>query len=148
MEGFPLHPMLVHIPIGIAFIAPILTIVFYSIIKKHSDLKSYLWKILIILQLAFTVFIYASMATGEMNQEQYHTKKMEEKVNAHESLALVVLILSLIAVVTSVAAFKGIYLSRIIFFIIQIVILGFVIYTAHKGGLLVHSDKGKIEHNQ
>jgi len=145
MEGFPLHPMLVHLPAGMAITAPVLTFVFYSIMKKHPDLKSFLWKILIIWQLVFTLAIYASMVTGEMDEEKYSNTLIEEKVEAHESSALILLILSIIAVVISVVSFKSVHLARIFFVIIQIVILGFTIYTAHKGGELVYSNRSALK---
>lgn len=100
----PFHPVIVHFPLALAFILPILMLVFIFMIKKNK-MSHQAWLIIIGLQIATTLTGYVAMNAGE-NEEDAVEKVMNKKfIHAHEEAAEVFVGSTVIVLVLSLAAF-------------------------------------------
>lgn len=137
----PFHPLIVHFPIALAFILPLLMLAFAYMIKVNK-MSSQAWLIIIGLQLGLTITGYVALESGE-NEEHQVEKIVDKKIiHEHESKAEIFVGSTVIALVLSVAAF---FLRKEFQFFIQlgVTLVGLVscylaIQTGHTGGGLVY----------
>lgn len=100
----PFHPVIVHFPIALTFILPVLMLVFAFMIKSNK-MSHQTWLIIIGLQIATTVTGYISLESGE-DQEHLVSKVVDKKIiHEHEEAAEIFVGSTVIALVVSVAAF-------------------------------------------
>jgi uncharacterized membrane protein len=100
----PFHPVIVHFPLALAFILPILMLIFIFMIKKNK-MSQQAWLIIIGLQIATTLTGYIAMNAGE-NEEDAVEKVVNKKlIHEHEEAAEVFVGSTVIVLVLSVAAF-------------------------------------------
>ncbi len=100
----PLHPGIVHLPLALSFVLPVLIIVFAQMIRMNK-MSPGAWLVIIGLQLAVTGSGYVALETGETeehNVEKYVPKKL---IHEHEEASEIFVGSSVIALVLSVAAF-------------------------------------------
>lgn len=137
----PFHPSIVHFPIALTFILPVLILIFAFMIKSKK-MTHQTWLIIIGLQLATTITGYISLDSGE-NEEERVEKVLEKKlIQEHEEAAEIFVGATVIALVLSVAAY---FLRTEIQFFVQLAIClvslvsCFLAYTTGKlGGELVY----------
>jgi uncharacterized membrane protein len=82
----PLHPMMAHFPMALAFIMPILIIVFGLMIKKHK-MSPQAWMIIIGLQAAVVVSGYIALETGENEERTVQQVVAKSVIGVHEEAA-------------------------------------------------------------
>lgn len=100
----PIHPMLVHLPLGLSLILPLLILIFLILIKL-GKMDSKLWSIIIGLQLLLTFSGYVTITTGE-NEEEIVKEVVSKKLIAlHETKAEMFVGASVITLVLSVGSF-------------------------------------------
>ncbi len=137
----PVHPLIVHIPLVITFILPILIIVFALMIHKNK-MSANSWLIVIGLQLTVVAMGYISLETGET--EEHNVKKVVSKklIHAHEEAAEVFVGVSVLALVLSIGS---LFLKKEIAFPVKLVIslitllAGYLAFqTGELGGELVY----------
>ena len=93
MFDLPLHPAVVHIPLGLAFIMPLLVLGFWiAIHKKWMPNKS--WIVLIALQLVIFAAGLVAKETGEEDEEIVEEVVQERFIDNHSDDADYFLILS------------------------------------------------------
>ena len=93
MFDLPLHPAVVHIPLGLAFIMPLLVLGFWiAIHKKWMPNKS--WIVLIALQLVIFAAGFVSKETGEDDRDIAKEVVEREFIKEHSENADYFLILS------------------------------------------------------
>ena len=142
MEALPLHPALVHLPLGLAFVLPIVAIVL--LLRPWADrAQRGAWHVLAALQLLVAVSAFAAMRTGEAEEERVENVVPESKIEAHEERAESFLVLaSLGALLTAAAsATPKPALARIVGGAAAIVLLGAAgagVLTGKAGGELVY----------
>lgn len=131
----PVHPLIVHFPIVLTFILPILIVVFAYMIKiNKATPKS--WLIIIGLQLAVVVTGYISLETGET--EEHNVEKVVSKkiIHEHEEAAEIFVGSTVLALVLSIGAF---FIRKEIGFPVKLGIAALTLvscYLAYRTGLL------------
>jgi len=100
----PVHPMIVHFPLALTFILPILILVFAYLIKTNK-MAPQGWLIIIGLQLVVVATGYISLETGE-NEEDLVAKVLDKKlINEHEEAAEIFVGSAVIGLVLSIGVF-------------------------------------------
>jgi uncharacterized membrane protein len=137
----PFHPVMVHFPIALAFILPILILVFAFMIKSQK-MSHHAWLVIIGLQIVTTVTGYVALDSGE--KEEHAVEKVLDKkhIHHHEESAEIFVGSTVLALVISIAAF---FLRKPIQFYLQLgtlliaLISCYLVYqTGHSGGELVY----------
>ena len=142
-----LHPLIIHFPIGLLFIAPIM-IVLGIIFKKHSTC---LFVSALILMTIGTIAAYVAVSTGEAAGELAdRTPAITEVIQKHNSFAettrLVFTILTIIYLIILLIpkftkkemTYKTTILSQVVFLVLYVIGIIMLSSTAHLGGRLVH----------
>ncbi len=100
----PVHPMIVHFPLALTFILPILILVFAFLIKTNK-MSPQGWLIIIGLQLMVVATGYISLETGE-NEEDLVAKVLDKKlIGEHEEAAETFVGSTVIVLVLSIGVF-------------------------------------------
>lgn len=99
----PLHPSIVHFPIVLTFIMPVLIIYMAWMIKSNRVAKE-AWFLIVGLQVLVTATGYISLETGE--SEEHAVEKVLDKryIHKHEEAAEVFVGTTVLALVISIAA--------------------------------------------
>jgi uncharacterized membrane protein len=82
----PLHPALVHLPLGLAFILPALALGFAWAAWKNP-LKRRAWTLIVILQAVLLGAGFVAMNTGEREGERIERAVPKAAIERHEELA-------------------------------------------------------------
>lgn len=131
----PLHPLIVHFPIVITFLLPVLILVFALMIKSNKmNPKS--WLIIVGLQLTVVVTGYVSLETGETEEHTVEKIVSKKIIHEHEEAAEVFVGSTVLALVLSIAAF---FIRKEIGFPVKLGIAGLTLvscYLAYKTGQL------------
>ena len=137
----PFHPVVVHFPIALSFILPILILVFAYMIKVKK-MSHQAWLVVIGLQIFTTVSGYVALETGENEEHQVEKVLNKKYIHEHEEKAEIFVGSTVIALVLSVAVF---FLKQELQFGIKLVICvislvsSYLAYNAgHSGGELVY----------
>ncbi len=137
----PFHPIIVHFPIALAFILPLLILAFAYMIKVNK-MSNQAWLIIIGLQIATTVTGYVALESGETEEHQVEKVVDKKIIHEHEEAAEIFVGSTVVALVLSVAAF---FLRKELQFFVHlgIALLSFVscylaYNTGHSGGGLVY----------
>ncbi|HWR16879.1 MAG TPA: hypothetical protein VN577_18775 [Terriglobales bacterium] len=86
MSSIPLHPALVHLPLGLAFMLPMLTIAFtWALWTKRIQPRA--WLLIIILQALLLAAGLLAMNTGEREGDRVERVVPERAVETHEAYA-------------------------------------------------------------
>ena len=86
MTPTPLHPALVHLPLGLAFILPALALGFAWVAWK-SPLKRRAWTLIVVLQAVLLGAGFVAMNTGEREGERIERAVPKAAIERHEELA-------------------------------------------------------------
>jgi uncharacterized membrane protein len=100
----PLHPIVVHFPIALAFLLPLLSILFAFFIKTQK-MKGSMWLIIVGLHI-FTVGAgYLALETGEREEDRVAKVVDKDLISDHEKYAEIFVGVTVVATVISVVAF-------------------------------------------
>lgn len=140
----PLHPAIVHIPLGIAMVLPVIALgLFFLINRKWIPHKS--WAFVIVLQTLIIGSAYVAMETGENEEDIVEKVVQKSEIHEHEEnaelffyLSLALLILSVPGMVKSDSIRNT---SQLIFLAASLGILLMVYKTGHSGGELIFKHK-------
>lgn len=131
----PVHPLIVHFPIVLTFILPILIVVFaYMIRINKATPKS--WLIIIGLQLAVVITGYISLETGETEEHTVEKVVAKSIIHEHEEAAEIFVGSTVLALVLSIGAF---FIRKEIGFPVKLGIAALTLvscYLAYRTGLL------------
>lgn len=100
----PLHPMIVHFPMALTFIMPILIIVFAYMIKINKMTPKG-WLVIVGLQLAVVVSGYVSLETGETEEHTVEKVLSKDLIHDHEEAAEIFVGSTVLALVLSIGVF-------------------------------------------
>lgn len=100
----PLHPSIVHLPIVIAFIMPILVIVFAWMIKTNK-MSPKGWLLIVGLQLAVVISGYVSLETGETEEHTVEKVVSKDYIHEHEEAGEIFVGSAVLALVLSIGVF-------------------------------------------
>jgi len=100
----PLHPMIVHFPLVLAFILPILILIFAYMIKINKMTPNG-WLVIIGLQLAVVISGYVSLETGENEEDTVARVVSKDYIHEHEEAAEIFVGSTVIGLVLSIGVF-------------------------------------------
>ncbi len=100
----PLHPMIVHFPVALTFILPILIIVFAYMIKNNKMIPKG-WLVIVGLQLMVVVTGYVSLETGETEEHTVEKVVSKDLIHEHEEAAEIFVGSTVLALVLSIGVF-------------------------------------------
>lgn len=136
----PLHPAIVHFPIVLAVLVPILaSVVFWAIERGHVSRWS--WLAVAALQLAVVGSGWAAIETGEHEEERVERIVAERHIEAHEEAAERFLALAVLALPLAAAGLLAGRLGAVnrgLTLAISLAVLAAVADTGHEGGELVY----------
>lgn len=140
MDGIPLHPAIVHIPIGVAFVVPIAAgIGAWLIWKKKGKMA---WLVAAVLQAVVVTSGFIAMETGEDDEDLVEEIVGHDAIHEHEEAAELFVWLSVGILVGAAATLLapgaiGRWLS-IVTTAGAVAAIPFVITVGHLGGELVY----------
>lgn len=137
----PLHPAIVHVPIGLAVVMPLMSlIVAFGIRKGWFRVRT--WVLILLLQLILMASAFVAVQTGEQQEENRPQIVAQEKIDLHEEYGRMMMIA---AAVTFLLMFAGLHPKRAIAEKLQwlsiagsFVVLYFAFLAGHSGGVLVY----------
>jgi len=100
----PFHPLIVHFPLALTFIMPILIIVFAVMIKMNK-MQPQMWLIIIGLQVAVVVTGYVALESGENEEDKVEKIVGKKLIHEHEEAAEIFVGSTVLALVLSIAVF-------------------------------------------
>lgn len=137
----PFHPIVVHFPIVLSFLVPLLALVFALLIKRGRMMRS-AWIIIIGLQLLTVGSGYLALETGENDEETVEKVVNKSYIQEHEKYAEIFVGITVVATVLGVVAF---FLQTHLQFYSQLATVGVLLAaafysyeTGHHGGELVY----------
>jgi uncharacterized membrane protein len=136
----PLHPAIVHFPIVLAVLAPILAAAaFWAIHSGRATRRS--WLGIVVLQIALVCATWAATETGEREEERVERVVAERHIEEHEEaaerfLALAALVLPLAAAGLLTGPIGT--LNRALTIALSVATLGAAGAVGHSGGELVY----------
>jgi uncharacterized membrane protein len=137
----PFHPIVVHFPLALTFIMPVLIIVFALMIKMNK-MQPQTWLIIIGLQLAVVISGYVALESGEAEEDKVEKVVGKKLIHEHEEAAEIFVGSTVLVLVLSIAVF---FIRKDIGFAIKLGISGlgliscYLAYqTGHLGGELVY----------
>jgi len=99
----PLHPAVVHVPLGIAFVVPLVAIgVALALWRGRASRR--VFAVVVSLQLLVAFGAWAALATGEREEEKVERLVAESLIEDHEEAAETFLAASVIASIIGLAA--------------------------------------------
>jgi uncharacterized membrane protein len=131
----PFHPSVVHLPIVISFILPILILIFSLMIKKNA-MGAKAWIVILGLQIFTTATGYLALETGEVEEDVVERIVAKKLIGEHEEAAELFVGSTVIALVLGISAF---FIRREFQFKIQmaLVLISFIsAYLAFRAGKL------------
>ncbi len=137
--GVPLHPALVHLPIGLAIILPFFFAVFLFMIYR-GKMEAKQWWIPVILQLVLVFASFAALRSGESEEEHVEKAVPEAALEEHEEVAHYFFYLILITFLVSAGALKDTKVAGLLrsgAVVLSLATLGTGLYAGKLGGELV-----------
>ena len=147
MNPLPLHPAVVHVPMGLAVVMPVLLAGLVWAIRS-GRLPARAWLVGVLLQGVVLGAALVALRTGEQDEERVERRAGDAQIEAHESAARA---FTFAAGGTFVAVALGLALrNRPRPFLaaglgtvaLSLAMLGLGIQAGHRGGLLVHAERG------
>lgn len=133
----PLHPLIVHFPIALLFVAGAFYI--YSVIKSSESIFS----TAALLHLVGGISFIAAILTGQQAESVVtHTPEIHEMIEQHELLSyLSIWVFGLMYIWQMLRSKKFLQVEKFAFIGIFSVLLAVMAYSAHLGGKMVY-EKG------
>lgn len=146
METLPLHPIIVHVPLGLTIVAPLLAFAVWLLIEKGT-LTAPAWWLVAAMHLTIAGGAFAAVQSGEADEHRVEKVVGEAALEHHEDLAkpfaaatAVVALLALVAGVLLVG--RGLTTPARALMVLTAVgalgLLGGAVAVGHSGGELVY----------
>ena len=131
----PVHPLIVHFPMVLTFILPVLIVILAYMIKVNKMTPKG-WLIIIGMQLAVVISGYISLETGETEEHRVEKVVSKKLIHEHEEAAEIFVGVSVVALVLSIGTF---FLRKELGFRVQMIVALITVvagYLAYRTGLL------------
>lgn len=135
----PLHPAVVHFPMALAPLMPLLAVLAIAAIERNW-LPARVWAAIVLLQAILVGFAWLSMETGEEQEERVEKVIAHEVIHEHEEAAEAFMIAAAVALAAMAAGLlpqRNGRLARIAAVVLSIGVLVLGGKTGHLGGALV-----------
>jgi uncharacterized membrane protein len=136
----PLHPAVVHLPIALATLIPVLAILGILSIQK-AFLPARSWAVIVLLQATLVGTSWLALETGEEEEETVERIVAERHIETHEEAAERFMLLAGIGFLVSASglmAGRGGAIGRLAGTLAAIAVLAAGISVGHSGGELVY----------
>ncbi len=100
----PFHPLVVHFPLALTFVLPVLILIFAWMIKANK-MTAKGWLVIVGLQLAVVISGYVALETGETEEHTVERVIAKSLIHDHEEAAEIFVGSTVLGLVLSVAAF-------------------------------------------
>ena len=138
----PLHPAVVHLPIAIAVLVPIVAVVALVFIRRGARART-AWGVTVALLGALLLSGWVSLKTGEQQEERVEDVVAERSIHVHEEAAELFLVTTAAVLAISLAGLAGGRIGqagRWVATLGTVGILGAGWNVGHTGGMLVYRD--------
>jgi uncharacterized membrane protein len=136
----PLHPAVVHLPIALAVVVPLMAIVTAAAVARGL-LPARSWALVVLLQVLLVGSGWFALETGEEQEERVERVVAESHIEDHEENAELFLSLAGLALVVLGAGLvpgRPGAVSRVVGTLATLVVLAAGVNTGHSGGHLVY----------
>lgn len=151
MGSLPLHPALVHLPLGLAIVMPLLAIGL-ALAAWRRDLGRAPWLALVALQALLSVSAVVALKTGQRDEDLVKKVVPRGTVHAHEEAAEAFLVSTFVVLALGLAgAFVPGQLGRAgrgLFVLGTLAVVGLGLRAGHMGGQLVYVHGAASAHVQ
>lgn len=144
MDNLPLHPGVVHIPVGIAIVLPVIAMAALAAIHAKK-LEAKTWIIILVFQAAALAGGAISYKTGEQEEDRVEQIVPEASIHEHEELAEMFMALTGLGVLASLTSLfllrsseKNAKTAMAAATLLMIGSAGAAVATGHEGGELVY----------
>jgi uncharacterized membrane protein len=140
MFGLPLHPLVVHFPIVLAFLLPISALVAILAIRKGTTLRR-TWAVPVAFAAGLALSAYVAVQTGEAQEDRVERVVSDRPMHAHEEAAERFLLLSgILVLVAGVGFARGAVgrAARLVTAAGAVALVGVGAQVGHSGGSLVY----------
>ena len=146
MNGLPLHPAVVHLPLGLALVVPLLALGIAIAIRRGA-LPARSWLLVLALQAVSFAGGLLSLRTGEQEEERVEDRVAERAIERHETLAERFVwsaggTLALGAAVLVVRSHPATTTLMAATTLAAVVTAGAGLQVGHSGGMIVHGPGG------
>jgi hypothetical protein len=138
----PLHPAVVHLPVAIAVLVPIVAIVALLFIRRGARPRT-AWGVTVALLGALLLSGWVSLKTGEQQEERVEEVVAERSIHTHEEAAELFLMTTAVVLaisLTGLARGRVGQAGRWVATLGTVGILGAGWNVGHTGGMLVYRD--------
>ena len=146
----PLHPAIVHFPIVLSLLLPLVALSAILVIRSRSSPRP-VWGVVVVVAALLAGSSWLAVQTGESDEELVEEAVAEEPVERHEEDGQRLLILSgLLAVVIAAGLAKGRYgvVFRYAGLTGAVLVVASAVATGHSGGALVYQHNAARVHSQ
>jgi uncharacterized membrane protein len=136
----PLHPAVVHLPIALATLIPLLAILAILAIR-WSFLPSRSWACVVLLQALLVGSAWLALETGEQDEERVERVVAERHVEGHEEAAELFLALAGLSLLAGAAGLRPGRMGgfgRLASTLAGFAVLASAVQVGHSGGALVY----------
>jgi uncharacterized membrane protein len=136
----PLHPAVVHLPIALALLVPL--VAFFALLAARAGwLPTRAWAFVVLLQACLVASAWVAMETGENEEERVERVVAERHIEAHEERAERLLwgaAAALLVAGAGLAPGRAGSLARPLAFALSLGVLALAVDVGHTGGELVY----------
>ena len=141
-ENLPLHPAIVHLPLGILALLPLLTLLVAGLAVRNTQPKSLIF-LLAFVHLVLVGSSYAALETGEDQEHRVETVVSKTLIHEHEEKAEGFMIATVVCLVLAGALLllpRSLLVRPGLFVLLfaQLTTLYFGYQVGHSGGELVY----------
>lgn len=142
MSGMPLHPLVVHFPIVLVVLLPIVAVVALWAIRKGAAPRR-AWLAPLAVGIALTVSAFVAVRTGSAQEDRVERVVPEQAIDTHEEAAERFLVLSGVLVLVAATGLARGTIGQAGRLLTTVGALGLVaagVQVGHSGGQLVYRD--------
>jgi uncharacterized membrane protein len=140
--GLPFHPAVVHVPIGVGLVVPVLAaVVTAALWRGHATRAA--WSLVALLQAIVFAGALVALRTGEAEEERLESRVSKDAVERHEEQAEVLAWLSGVSLAAGVAVLlvrgsAAVVATALAATVASSAVAGAALWVGHSGGEIVY----------
>lgn len=149
VNTLPLHPAVVHVPLGLALVMPLLLgALLWAVLTDRLPGK--VWLLALVLQGVILGAAAVALRTGEQDEERVENRVGEARLEAHERAAQVFTVAAGLTFGTVGLAFalrhrrRPFAVAGMTSVALSVAMLALGVQAGHRGGALVHGSPGLV----
>jgi uncharacterized membrane protein len=148
MGGLPIHPVVVHVPIGLGLLAPVLAAVVAAALWRGRAARG-AWALVVLVQAIVLAGALVALRTGEAEEERAGALVPEAAVELHEERAETFVWIAAVSLATGVAVLlvpgrTAIVATALAATVASSAVAGAALWVGHSGGQLVYGPGGIV----